>query len=113
MREIEYAIADPQRFTGGMHIAQPNRQVRNRPVGRDIEGDNRRAEDLDRRIERRCLENQRTRVVLLLVAGLIASTTEWNPVSCTLANRLRRAHWASPQRCRCVSESLIGQEQPS
>jgi hypothetical protein len=37
VREIEYAIADAQRFTGGVHITQPHRQTGNRPVGRDIE----------------------------------------------------------------------------
>ena len=112
MREVEHAIADTQRFTGRVHIAQPNRQVRNRPVGRDIERDDRRAQDLDRRIEWRRLENQRAHVVFLLVACLIAPTTERNPVACTFANGLRRAHRASRQRCRFVSQPLIGQEQP-
>src|SRR5262249_17277248 len=112
MSEIEYPIADTQRFTGGVHIAQPNHQIRNWPVGRDIERHDRGAKDLDRRIEWRGLENHGARVVVLLVAGLIAPATEWNPFARTLADRLRRAYGASRQRCRGFLQPLIGQEQP-
>ena len=63
-------MADTERFTGRVHIAQPDNQVRNRPVGRDIERDDCRAQDLDRRIEWRRLENQRAHVVFILVAHL-------------------------------------------
>ena len=49
---------------------------------------------------------------LLLVAGLIAPATEWNPIAATLANRLRRAYGASRQRCGGFSQPRIGQEQP-
>src|ERR1700716_685807 len=112
MSEVEYAIADTQRFTGRGHIAQPNSQVRDRPVGLDIERDDRRAQGLGRRVEWRRLENQRAYVVVLLVACLIMPTAEWNPIACTLANRLRRAHRTSRQRCQCVSQPFISQEQP-
>src|SRR5262249_54142538 len=112
MSEVEYPIADAQRFTGGLHIAQPNHQIRNWPVGRDIECHDWGAQDLDRRIEWRGLENHGARVVVLLVAGLIAPATEWNPFTRTLADRLRRAYGASRQGCRGFLQPLIGQEQP-
>src|SRR5215813_12279171 len=103
MSEIEYAIADTQRFTGRVYIAQPNHQVRDWPVRRHLERDNRRAEDLDRGFERWRLEDERARVVFPLIAGLIVSTTEGDPASRTLTDRLRRAHCTSGQMCRLVS----------
>src|SRR4029077_3113604 len=80
--------------------------------GRDIERYHRSAKDLDRLIEWRRLENQGAHVIFLLVACLIAPTTEWNPIAPTLTNRLRRACGASRQRCRGFPQPLIGQEQP-
>src|SRR5262249_48499697 len=108
MREVEHTIADAQRFTGGGHIAQPDHQTGNWPVGRDIERDRRSAKDLDRRFEWRRLESQRAGIVFLLVASLITSATEWDPLPRKLAKRLRRTHGPSRQRPAWLSKSRVG-----
>src|SRR5215470_10355303 len=98
MGEVEHAVADAQRFAAGMQVAQADRQVRHRPVGYDLERGDRRAKYLDRRFERRGVENERARVVFPLIAGLIVSAAERNPLTCAAADRLRRAYGA---RCEC------------
>jgi hypothetical protein len=65
----------------GARRIKPDYQVRYRPIARYIKRDHRGAKDLDRRIEWRRLENQGAHVIFLLVACLIAPTTEWNPLA--------------------------------
>jgi len=89
MSEVEHTVADTQRFAGRMHVAQPHDQIRERPVGRNIECYDRSAKNLDRFSKWRRLENQGARVIFLLVACLIAPTTERNPIARALTNRLR------------------------
>src|SRR5262245_2845821 len=89
MREVEDAIAYTQRFAGRVYIAYSSHHVPNRPVGGDVERNDRRTEDLDRGFERRRVEDQRARVVFTLIAGLIVFTTERNPPSSTFTDRLR------------------------
>ena len=111
MREVQYSVADAQRRAIGMHVAQPDGQVRERSVGRDIERHDRRSEDLDARIERRGLEHQRTCIVVLLIAGLIGAAAKRTPAPGVLANRLRRAHGPRRQARVARLQSAIGEEQ--
>src|SRR6267142_6255099 len=94
-----------------MHIAKPDREVGNRSIGGDVEGDDRRPESLDRLIEGRRLENQRLRVIFALIAGLIVSPTERTPFARVLADRLRRAHFTGCKSRALDTEPAIGQEQ--
>ena len=66
MREVQYSEAHPQRRAIRMHIAKPDHQIRKRPVGRDIERDDRRAEDL------RCASS----------SGAVSNTSERASSSC-------------------------------
>ena len=52
MAEVELAARHQQRRTVGAHLAQPDRDQRQRPVGRDDEPDLGEAEDLERLGER-------------------------------------------------------------
>ena len=94
-----------------MHVAQPDRQVRNRLVGGDIERNDRRAENLDARVEWRGFEYQRPRIVVLLVARLIGGAAKRAPASGVLADRLRRAHGPRRQARAVRPQSVIGEEQ--
>ena len=51
MREVQDAKAHAQRFARWMNVAQPDREVGDRLVGRDVEREDRRAETLDRTVE--------------------------------------------------------------
>jgi len=82
----------------------PSHQVRDRFVGRDLERNNRRAEDLDRPVEGRRLEHQRARVVLPLIVRLIVCKTERDPASRTFTDGPRRAQWTSGEVCRFVAQ---------
>ena len=68
MRKVQHAVADSQRRSVRMHIAQSHGQVGKRPVNRNVKRHDRRAENLDARVEGCGLEHQRPCVILLLVA---------------------------------------------
>ena len=68
MREVQDAEAQPQRFAGGADVAKPYSEDRDRLVGGNLERQGRRAEHLHCVFERRCLEEQRARIVFALVA---------------------------------------------
>src|ERR1700733_9142650 len=111
MREVEYTVADPQRFAGWMHIAEPNCQICNRLVGHDVERDACGTKDFDRCIEWHRLENHRTRVVCRLIIRLVRRATEGTPLAGMFANCLWRTYRPWRFECAFWAESFVSQKQ--
>ena len=59
VREVEDAVGDARRAAVGMDVAEPHRDHGGRTVGEELEPDHRSADDVERRLERRC-RNRRT-----------------------------------------------------
>ena len=110
MREVQDAVGDAQRLARGMDVAEPGDEVGDRLVGRKLDVEHRRAEQLDRAVERRGLEGERTRVVLALVVGLVVAA-ERAPLAGMPAHGPRRRDRTRRQRHLPGRESVVGEEQ--
>ena len=90
MGEVQDAVADAERAAIRAHVAQPDDQVRERPVGGNVERDDGGTEKFEPAGKRCRIEYQRERVVVALVAGLIRAPAERAPGTAALSKRAWR-----------------------